>query len=285
MSAPSTVAIKPTPPTSWVLKPVPPTSYVLKPVPPSTTLSPTAPVGPVITAAPCCWCKVFSKKVSVHGSKYVLSTQHPNHAVQYHLKIDLIAGIVTISRVLGWGVVEPAVTKSEKAAIKAGLIGAVPTLLSNKFSLEVRDDSCQPKTKTLQIRFRLDWQSSKTGPADLKVNLVAGSHISSADGGEMNLDAMDTEENHYTLAHEFMHTIGQVDEYLYNGTAAQSASYKRADGTSKTFPIPSAASNMMKDFASMVLFRRFFWFVEIEAQELLRSGAGLGKANIRCRIV
>lgn len=266
-----------------IITPIPP-GEPLKPLPPTETLSPIAPSGPVITAAPCCWCKVFDKDISVHGSKYVLSTQHPNHQVKYHLNVDLIAGIVTISRVLDWGAVDAAVTEAEKTAIRAGLIGVVPRLLSNKYTLVVTDPSCNPATKTMQIVFRLRWASATAGAANLKINLAPGPRRSTASGTHMNLDTQDTANGNFTLAHEFLHTIGQVDEYRYTAGATVSAAYHRANGSSTTIALPPPSGNMMATATNLTLQPRFFWFVEIEVQELLRSAGGLGKTGITCKV-
>lgn len=41
----------------------------------------------------------------------------------------------------------------------------------------------------------------------------------------------------------------------------------------------------MATSGSFSMQKRFLYFVEIEAQELLRSSAGLGKAGITCEVV
>ncbi|MEP3347737.1 MAG: hypothetical protein ABJN34_05135 [Litoreibacter sp.] len=260
-----------------MVKPV--TPQVLPVVQPQ-TLSATAPSGPVLTAAPCCWCRVFNTDVNAHGSTYVLSTQHPNFNLSYKLKIDFIANQVVVSRILGWGSVDPGISQADKDAVQQALASAVPTFLSNNYKLKVTDPSCAPGFKELPIRFEISW----SGTPSIRVNLLPGPSRSTASGTVMNLDTHDTQENNFTLTHELMHTFGQVDEYMYGSGTSASAEYHRADGTSVTITYPHTNPNLMSA-RSHNLEARLFWFVEIEAQKFLRSATGLGRTGVTCEVV
>lgn len=100
----------------------------------------------------------------------------------------------------------------------------------------------------------------------------------------MNLDVEDVKGGNYTLAHEFGHTLGQVDEYLYGSATTGSVDYKRADGTFIRAMLPQSG-NIMSTSGNLTFKPRFYYFIEIEAQKLLRSAQGLGKAGVRCEIV
>lgn len=265
---------------SEIIQPVPAGADALQPVAASETLSPAAPTGPVLTAAPCCWCKTFDTDVTAHGSTYVLSSQHPNFNVSYQLKIDFIGNQVVVSRILGWGSVDASISQADKDAVQQALASAVPAFLSNNYKLKVTDPSCTPGFKELPIRFAISW----SGTPSVRVNLVPGPSRSTASGTVMNLDTQDTLENNFTLIHELMHTFGQVDEYLYGSGTSATAEYHRADGTSTTITFPHTNPNLMSA-RSHTLVERLFWFVEIEAQKFLRSAAGLGKPGITCEVV
>ncbi|MGL5012531.1 MAG: hypothetical protein ACRC6I_21905 [Paracoccaceae bacterium] len=232
----------------------------------------------------CCWCDKFEKQVAAHGSTYVLSSQHPNHNVKFKLTVDFIGGEVVITRVLKWGTVAAAVTDAEKAAIRTGLTSTVSTIWSGKYRLKVTDATCNPTTKTLPIRFRLAWEGTGGAVADMSINLVVGPKTSAASGTFMNLDTKDVENGGYTLAHEFGHTLGQVDEYMYGTATSGTADYKRANGTKVTITLPQTG-NLMSTAKNMSFKQRFYYFIEIEAQKLLRSASGLGKAGVTCEIV
>jgi hypothetical protein len=238
---------------------------------------------PADAVTPCCWCTKHEKNVSEHGSIYVLSTQHPNHAVKFKLTVDLTANEVILSRVLKWGTIAAGVTEAQKTAIKTGLTTNAAAAWTGKYSLKITDAACTPPTKSLPIKFVITWDDAGTS-GDLTVDLKPGPSVSSADGTVMNLDTLDVNNGGYTLAHEFGHSVGQVDEYLYSGVAAATAAYKRANGTTETITLPTSG-NIMVTSGSFTFLPRFFYSIEIEAQKLLRSGAGLGRAAITCEIV
>lgn len=252
--------------------------------PPASRPANGAPSGPVGASAPCCWCKKIEKAISVHGSTYALSTQHPNHQVSYHLTVDLVGNEIIISRVMKWGSVTASITPAEKQAVRTGLTQATSAMWSNKRKLKITDTACNPREKTLPIRFKLYWEGETSRAADLTVNLVPGPSRSSASGRLMNLDTLDIEDAHYTLGHEFAHTLGQVDEYPYARGATVSADYFRANAPKVTISIPQTG-NIMSDYGNHTMLDRFFWFVEIEVQKLLRSAEGLGRAGITCEVV
>jgi hypothetical protein len=236
---------------------------------------------PANAVAPCCWCNKFEKNVSEHGSIWVLPTQHPNDPIKFKLTVDLTANEVVVEVKFKWNTVAATVTPAQKTAIQNGLTSTVASAWSGKYSLKVVDAACTPTTKTLPIRFVL---SFVTSGEDIKVNLIPGPGRSDVTGDVMSLHSTDTGNGGYVLIHEFGHTIGQADEYFYAGVTAGSIAYKRADGTTTTITL-AQNDNLMSTDQNMTFKPRFFYFIGIEAQKLLRSGAGLGRAAITCEIV
>jgi hypothetical protein len=236
--------------------------------------------APADAVTPCCWCTRYEKNVAEHARIWVLSTQHPNGQKKFKLTVDLTANEVVVTTTFQWGAVDAAVTAAEKTAIQNGLTSTTASAWSGKYSLKVVDPACTPTTKTLPIRFVLSFVASG---ADLTVKLKPGPATSDVTGSVMNLDTKDTEESSYTLIHEYGHTLGQADEYLYSGVTTGSIAYKRADGTTTTITLPATGNLMGSRTISFV--PRYFYFIEIEAQKLLRSAAGLGRAAITCEIV
>jgi hypothetical protein len=260
-----------------------------KPAPKLGPTSTPAEAGGAAAATPanattlCCWCDRFEKQVSAHGSAYAMSSQHPNQNVTFKLTVDFVGNEVVITRVLKWGTIDAGVTAAQKAAIRTGLTSGVPAIWSGKYRLKVTDATCNPTTKTLPIRFRLSWEGG-TNVADLSINLKTGQGRSSASGSQMNLFLHDITNDHYAQAHEFGHTIGQVDEYLYGSATTGSVNYKRADGSVIRAMLPQSG-NIMSTRGNMNFKPRFYYFIEVEAQKLLRSAQGLGKAALKCEIV
>jgi hypothetical protein len=70
---------------------------------------------------------------------------------------------------------------------------------------------------------------------------------------------------------------------LVNGVTAATINYNRADGSATTIVLPQPGDLMG---SRAITFKpRYFYFIEIEAQKLLRSGAGLGRAGITYEII
>ncbi|MCU0800485.1 MAG: M64 family metallopeptidase [Rhodobacteraceae bacterium] len=237
--------------------------------------------APANAVTPCCWCDTFVKKVSEHGSIWVLSTQHTNFPIKFTMTVDLAGNEVVIEVKFKWNTVYAAVTAAQKAAVQTGMTSIAASAWSGKYGVKVVDPACTPPTKTLAIRFVA---SFVTSGEDILVDLLPGPGTSSVGLGLMTLHATDTVDAGYVFIHEFGHTFGLDDEYFYPGNTTGSVAYKRANGTTTTITLPQN-DNVMSTYGDMNLKPRFFYFVEIEAQKLLRSGAGLGRAAITCEIV
>jgi hypothetical protein len=237
--------------------------------------------APASAVAPCCWCDTFVKNVSEHGSIWVLSTQYPNDPIKFKMTVNLAANELVIETKFKWNTVDASVTTAEKTAIQNGLTSTVASAWSGKYGLKVVDPACTPTTKTLAIRFVITFVTSG---GDASVNLLPGTGGSNVVPGLMTVHATDTIDGAYVLIHEYGHIIGLADEYFYAGNTTGSVAYKRADGTTTTITLPQN-DNVMSTYGNMNFKPRFFYIVEIEAQKLLRSGAGLGRAAITCEIV
>jgi hypothetical protein len=237
--------------------------------------------APASAVTPCCWCTRYEKDVSEHGSIWVLPTQHPNWPSKFKLTVDLTANEVVVEVKFKWNTVAAAVTPAQKTAIQTGLTSTAASAWSGKYSVKVVDPACTPTTKTLAIRVVITFVTS--GDA-IKVNLAPGPGRSGVNNDVMSLHTTDTGDGGYVMIHEFGHTIAQADEYLYTAGATASIGYKRADGTTTTITLPQN-DNLMSTDGNMTFKPRFFYFIEIETQKLLRSGAGLGRAGITCEIV
>jgi hypothetical protein len=231
----------------------------------------------------CCWCDKFEKQVSARRSDYLVSSQSADRPFTFGLTVDLVGNEVVITRVLKWGVVEPGITDAQKAKVRTGLTSGVPAIWSGKYRLKVTDATCNPTTKILTIRFRLRWEDANN-PGNLTVNLKPGPGRSGATGFQLNMVMTDIGPDNYALAHEFGHTVGQADEYVYPNFTAPSVEYKRADGSVIRAMLPQSG-NIMSTRGNLTFKPRFYYFIEIEAQKLLRSAQGLGKAGVTCEIV
>ena len=215
---------------------------------------------------------------------YVASTQISPVGIKWHLTVNLPGNEVIVTSVFKWGTIASGVTDAHKTAIKDALKARVPAVWSNKADLKITDATCTPPEKTLPIRFRVLWDDETTIGHHYTVNLKVGPATSDVTGSQMNLDTLDTDNNSYTICHEYGHTLGLADEYLYAGHSSATLTYKRASGTHETQTLPKSG-NIMATSGNFNMLKRFQYFVEIEAQELLRSSAGLGKAGITCEVV
>jgi hypothetical protein len=213
-----------------------------------------------------------------------VSSQHANHRVKFTLTVDLAGNEVVVTSSLKWDAVDPAVPAEEKAAIRSGLITSVMAICSGRFQLKVTDPACNPTTRILNIRFRVRWEEPGSAPTDLLINLVPGPAESGVISGMMLLDTEDAKNGGQVLAHEFLHTLGQIDEYMYGGATSGTADYHRADGSTETVTLPQTG-NIMATAGSVAFVPRLYYFIEIEAQKLLRSASGLGRAGVTCEIV
>ncbi|MCU0911503.1 MAG: hypothetical protein MUE98_09220 [Rhodobacteraceae bacterium] len=249
---------------------------------------PTSPPAPNRTPSggtgTCCWCTAHTKDVSRMDSDYVTSTQISPVRIKWHLKIDFPGNTVTVTTVFKWGTIARGVTEAHKTAIKDALKNRVTAVWSNNYSLKVTDATCNPTEKTIPIRFRILWDDETTIGHHYNANVKVGPATSDITGFEANFDTLDTDNNSYTLCHEYGHTLGLHDEYFYGSNTSGTVTYKRANGTTEAITLPQSG-NMMATSGDFTMKKRFQYFVEIEAQELLRSAAGLGKAGITCEVV
>jgi type VI secretion system secreted protein VgrG len=198
------------------------------------------------------------------------------------LEANLAAGNITITSIFKWGVVAADITAAEKAntitQFKAKVAG-----WSNRFNLKVVDPVCGEKT--LPIRFRLLWNpDDTTDAAPYSVNLSRTYPRAGVTGWsiDMGYDTSVTAHSGWELAHEYGHTLCLPDEYFYAGVTAATVAYKKADTSTESVALEPAANNIMKTHGDTTYLKRFFYFVEIEAQELLRSKSG---RNVTCNVV
>ena len=200
--------------------------------------------------------------------------------MRFKFDVRLAGGEVVVSFVCKWNTVEgdPPLTQAMKTEIKDALTTTVPTFWSNQHSLKIADPICGEKT--LPIRVKVTWDDS--GANAIAVNLQKAERRSSAHALSMNLDYDDDiKDNAWVLKHEFGHVLANHDEYHYAGKTAESITLKRANGSTETLNLEPPA-NVMITPGSTKVEKRHLYFVEIEAQELLRRKSG---RNITCEIV
>lgn len=252
----------------------------------SPTTPPATPTTPTTGAAGCCWCTTHKRNVSTSNSVYQTSTQIGNSTKKYHLTVDFVANQVLVTSVFQWGSVDPAITNSQRNQIISSFGSRVASVWSNKANMRITDTTCSPNSKTLPIRFQILWNTATSIAPHYSVNLVPGPARSNITGLVASIDMHDLNNRAYTLAHEYGHTIGLPDEYLYaaRGVTSATVTFNRADGTSTRITLPQSG-NLMSTSNNFSLLDRHFYFLEIEAQKLLRSSAGLSKGGLTCEII
>ena len=173
-------------------------------------------------------------------------------------------------------------TDAQKTATIAKFKAQVATW-SGQFSLKVVDPVCGEKT--LPIEYNLLWSPDDTADAaQFHVNLyktfpragVTGSNV------DIGYDSDVTPDGGWVLAHEYGHTVCLPDEYFYGGVTSATVVYKKADGSTESVTLEPASPSIMQIHADRTFFKRFFYFIEVEAQELLRAQSG---RNVVCSIV
>lgn len=226
------------------------------------------------------WTEDHSKSVSGQSSKYNDSTQFGHIPVRFKFDVRLAGGEVVVSYVCKWSTVEgdPPLTQAMKDEIKAALTTTVPAAWSDQHSLKIVDPICGEKT--LPIRVKMTWDDGAANA--IAVNLQKAPIRSSASARTMNLDYDDDlKDSAWTLKHEFGHVLANHDEYHYSGKSGESITLKRANGTTETLNLEPSA-NVMITRGNASVEKRHLYFVEIEAQELLRSKSG---RDVTCEIV
>jgi hypothetical protein len=235
---------------------------------------------------PCPLCVYWNKdhRIDYSGpdSKFVSSTQISPVSVGFALEANLAAGNITITSIFKWGTVAADVTAVQKADTIAKFKAKVAGW-GGRFNMKIMDPVCG--VKTLPIRFRLLWSPDDTSDtAPYQVNLyktypragVTGSNI------DIGYDSDVIPNSAWVLAHEYGHTLCLQDEYFYAGVTSATVAYKRAAGTTENIALEPSSGNIMFKDGDTTYLKRFYYFAEIEAQELLRRESG---RDVTCEIV
>jgi type VI secretion system secreted protein VgrG len=219
-------------------------------------------------------------EIDTQDDRYTVSSQIGSARTKYRFGGNLASGNITITFVLKWGTIGATVTEAMKAAVKSALQTQVTAAWSGKANLRVTDPVCGEKT--LPINFRILWNPGDTTDAEhFTVDLEKEPRRSSVAFPKFTLDHdADLNDEAWTLKHEFGHGFGGQDEYFYSGVTSATIQYKRADGTSETITLEPAAS-LMQTRGNTTVEKRFLYFVEIEAQKLLREKSG---RNVVCKV-
>jgi len=138
---------------------------------------------------------------------------------------------------------------------------------------------------TLPIQFRLLWSPDDTGDAaPYNVNLQKTHPQAAVTGWDVDIgyDSDVQPDGGWVLQHEYGHTLCLPDEYFYSAVTSATVTYNKADGSTESVTIEPLLNNIMKTHANRRYRKRFFYFVEIEAQELLRRESG---HNVTCEVV
>lgn len=214
-------------------------------------------------------------------AKFVASTQIAPVAVAFRLLAGLKSGKLVITSIFKWGTIDPSITAAEKADTIAKFKQQVATW-SNRYMLRVTDPICGEKT--LPIVFELKWSPDDTADtAPYSVNLHRTHPQAAVTGFDIDIgyDSDVIRHGAWVLAHEYGHTLCLADEYFYPGTAAATVTYMRADGSGEVITLEPGAPNIMFVHANRTHLTRFYYFIEVEAQALLRSASG---RNVVCKL-
>lgn len=214
-------------------------------------------------------------------SKFVSSEQIAARSVAFSLRISLWLGIVTVVSVFRWGSVESGITTAERSRTIRVFMAKVSGW-GHKFRLKVIDPECG--TKTMPIGFLLRWNpDNTTKSATHRVNLVRSMNRADVTGYNVNVGYNDvTDHSGWVLAHEYGHTVALADEYLYTPGTIPIMTYKKADGSTDRILLEPTGENIMRTHSSRNYLKRHYYFIAIEAQELLRQKTG---RSVTCEIV
>lgn len=250
---------------------------------------PSAPKKPDDPVEPCTCkeaCKYWQEDhvVDFNGqdTTFVSSTQIAAAAAAFRLTAGLASGRLKITSIFNWGTVAADVTDAEKTATIAQFKAQVATW-SGHFSLRVVDPICGEKT--LPIAYDLLWSPDDTADAaPFHVNLYKTFPRAGVTGSDVDIgyDSDVTPDGGWVLAHEYGHTVCLPDEYFYAGVTAATVVYKKADGSTESIALEPTTPSIMQIHADRTYFKRFFYFIEVKAQELLRAKSG---RDVVCSIV
>lgn len=250
---------------------------------------PTAGAGgahPGCTTQPCPHCVYWNEDhqtdYSGRDSKFVTSTQISPVDVGFRLEANLAAGNITITSTFKWGTVAADVTNAQKADTITKFKSKVASW-GNRFRMKIVDPICGEKT--LPVRFRLRWSpDDTTDTAPYSVNLYKTHPRAGVTGWDVDIgyDSDVTPDSAWVLAHEYGHTLCLQDEYFYAGVTSATVTYKKANGTTERITLEPSSGNIMFTHANTTYLKRFYLFIAIETQELLRRESG---RNVTCEIV
>ena len=207
-------------------------------------------------------------------TKFVTSTQIGAAAAAFRLTAGLASGKLTITSIFDWGTVAANVTEAERAATIAAFKAQVATW-SGHFSLKVVDPVCGEKT--LPIEYKLLWSPDDTADAAMfHVNLFKTFPRAAVTGTNIDIgyDSDVTPDGGWVMAHEYGHTVCLPDEYFYGGVTSATVVYKKANGSTESITLEPTSPSIMQIHADRTFKKRFFYFIEVEAQELLRAKSG-----------
>ena len=215
-------------------------------------------------------------------SKYVTSTQIAPVDVAFRLEARLAGGRIRITSIFKWGTVAADVTNAQQRRTIRRFKARV-SAWSGRYRLKITDPDCGERT--LPIQFRLLWSPDDTGDAaPYNVNLQKTHPQAAVTGWDVDIgyDSDVQPDGGWVLQHEYGHTLCLPDEYFYSAVTSATVTYNKADGSTESVTIEPLLNNIMKTHANRRYRKRFFYFVEIEAQELLRRESG---HNVTCEVV
>lgn len=253
------------------------------PAPPTQDPASTSPAGDAAASCPQCvyWNQRHQLDFSGADTKFTVSTQAPSATVAFRTEADLAAGAIIVTSIFKWGTVASTITTAERAATITQFKSLVASW-GGRCQLKIVDPICGEKT--LPIRFRLLWSPDDVPDStSYRVNLVRNDPRAGVAGWNINIGYNDvTQHGGWVLAHEYGHTLGLHDEYFYNGVTSATVTYKKADGSSDVITLEPSSGNIMFTHSNTRYLNRFYYFVAIQAQELLRTESG---RSVTCEIV
>ena len=225
--------------------------------------------------------KTHVSNYSGPNSKFRTSTQSGVKNIAFTLRIQLSRNRVTVVSRFRWGSVAGDITKKEQKRTIYAFKRQVRKW-SRKFKLKVVDPECG--TKIMPIRFQLLWNPRDTTVnATHRVNIVRNLNRAGVSGFVIDIGYNDVTKDHgWVLAHEYGHTFSLHDEYFYTAGGPATVGFKKADGSTMNLALEPAGKNIMRTSGSNKYLERHFYFVALEAQQLLRQKSG---RNVTCEIV
>lgn len=228
------------------------------------------------------WRKTHKSDYNGPDSKFVTSTQISPVSVAFRLEVNIVRRKLRIISVFKWGTVASDVNKRQKRRT-IRMFKAKVAAWSGRYKMKIVDPECGKKT--MPIMFRLQWSPDDTkSSAPYKVNLYKTFPRAAVTGWDVDIghDSDVVPNAGWVLQHEYGHTLCLPDEYFYGAVTSATVVYKKADGSNKSITLEPANNNIMRTHASWRFRKRFFYFVAVEAQELLRQKSG---RNVTCEII